>query len=52
MNAWAHCEPDEEIIFNGANEALWKRALSKLGVTSAMLSPEWASARGEDKPLN
>lgn len=52
MNAWAHCEPDEEIIFNGANEALWKRALSKLGVTSAMLSPEWASVRGEDKPLN
>ncbi len=52
MNAWAHCEPDEEIIFNGASEALWKRALSKLGVTSAMLSPEWASARGDDKPLN
>ena len=52
MNAWAHCEPDEEIIFNGASEGLWKRALSKLGVTSAMLSPEWASARGDDKPLN
>ena len=45
-------EPDEEIIFNGASEGLWKRALSKLGVTSAMLSPEWASARGDDKPLN
>ncbi len=52
MNAWAHCEPDEEIIFNGAKEALWKRALAKLGVTSAMLSTEWASARSEDKPLN
>ena len=52
MNAWAHCESDEEIIFNGATEALWKRALEKLGVTSAMLSTEWASARDEDKPLN
>lgn len=52
MNAWAHCEADEEIIFNGAEDALWKRALEKLGVTSAMLSTEWASARGEDKPLN
>lgn len=52
MNAWAHCEPDEEIIFNGAHDALWKRALQKLGVTSAMLSTEWASVRDEDKPLN
>ncbi len=52
MNAWAHCEPDEEIIFNGAQEALWKRALAKLGVTSAMLSTEWASMRRDDQPLN
>ncbi|MCK5745541.1 MAG: YqgE/AlgH family protein, partial [Oricola sp.] len=52
MNAWAHCEADEEIIFNGAEDALWQRALEKLGVTSAMLSTEWASARSEDKPLN
>lgn len=52
MNAWAHCEPDEQIIFDGASEALWKRALSKLGVTSAMLSPEWAAARDDDELLN
>jgi len=52
QNAWAHCAPDEEIIFNGATEALWKRALSKLGVTSAMLSPEWSAARDKDRPLN
>ena len=52
MNAWAHCEPDEAIIFDGATEPIWKRALSKLGVTSAMLSTEWASARSDDKPLN
>ncbi len=52
MNAWVHCEPDEDIIFNGADEDIWKRALEKLGVTSAMLSTEWASARDEDQPLN
>lgn len=52
MNAWAHCEPDEEIIFSGAREPVWKRALSKLGVTSAMLSREWASARDDKQPLN
>lgn len=52
LNAWAHCESDEEIIFNGAEDAIWKRALEKLGVTSAMLSTEWASVRDEDKPLN
>ncbi|WP_425409127.1 YqgE/AlgH family protein [Hyphococcus sp.] len=52
MNAWAHCEPDEEIIFSGSKEPVWKRALSKLGVTSAMLSREWASARDDNQPLN
>lgn len=52
MNAWAHCDADEAIIFDGAEEATWKRALSKLGVTGAMLSPEWASVRDEDQPLN
>jgi len=52
MNAWAHCDADEAIIFDGATEATWKRALSSLGVTGAMLSPEWASARDEDQPLN
>ncbi|MAW82347.1 MAG: hypothetical protein CMI63_19075 [Parvularcula sp.] len=52
MNAWAHCEPDEEMIFSGAHEPLWDRALAKLGVTTAMLSPEWASVRDEDQPLN
>ncbi|WP_428408884.1 YqgE/AlgH family protein [Hyphococcus sp.] len=52
QNAWAHCEPDEEMIFSGADEPLWNRALAKLGVTTAMLSPEWASVRDEDQPLN
>lgn len=52
MNAWVHCEPDEAIIFNGATSPSWDRALSKLGVTSAMFSPEWAAVRDDDEPLN
>ncbi len=52
MNAWVHCEADETIIFGGAENASWNRALGKLGVTSAMLSPEWASIRNQDQPLN
>lgn len=52
MNAWAHCDADETIIFEGAKQSTWKRALSTLGVTSAMFSPEWADARDEDQPLN
>ena len=52
MNAWAHCDADEAIIFEGAEQSTWKRALSTLGVTGAMFSPEWASTRDEDQPLN
>jgi len=52
MNAWLHCDADEALIFNGEEIGAWNRALAKLGVTSAMLSPEWASARREDQPLN
>jgi len=52
MNVWAHCDPDESIIFEGAKDSSWKRALAKLGVTGAMLSPEWASPRSDDQPLN
>lgn len=52
MNVWAHCPPDETIIFDGAKISSWKHALAKLGVTGAMLSPEWASPRRDDQPLN
>jgi putative transcriptional regulator len=52
MNAWAHCAADEAIIFNGDGGAAWSQALAKLGVTSAMLSPEWASIRRDDQPLH
>ena len=52
MNAWLHCGADEALIFNGNEIGAWNRALAKHGVTSAMLSPEWASARREGEPLN
>jgi len=52
MNAWAHCEADEAIIFDGAARPSWQKALSKLGVNSAMFSPEWVSGRDANTPLN
>ena len=52
MNAWAHCDPDEAILFDGAISPSWKLAMSKLGVNSAMFSAEWAAPRSDDQPLN
>lgn len=52
MNAWAHCEPDEAIVFDGAHAPIWQRALSKLGVKASMFSAEWSAVRDEDQPLN
>lgn len=52
MNAWIHCNVDESIIFKGAETPAWNNALKKLGVSSEMLSSEWAEIRSSDKPLN
>ena len=52
MNAWANCEAEEALVFTNGNIDIWKSALEKLGVTGAMLSPEWANIRDEDAPLN
>ncbi|MEX0643896.1 MAG: YqgE/AlgH family protein [Parvularculaceae bacterium] len=52
MNAWAHCAADEHIIFAADPSRSWGKALERLGVTGAMLSPEWAAARPYDAPLN
>lgn len=52
VNAWAHCDPDEAIIFASDVSAAWTKALARLGVTAAMLSPEWSSPRPDDAPLN
>lgn len=52
MNAWAHCAPYEDIVFAEEPELSWRKSLERLGVTGAMLSPEWASTRSGDTPLN
>ena len=52
MNAWLHCAPDDELVFDGAHDDAWNGALAKLGVTSAMLSREWAASRDSNQPLN
>ncbi len=52
VNAWCHSDIDAALIFGGAANDLWKAALNSLGVTAAMLSPEWAKARAGDAPLN
>lgn len=51
-NAWVHCSPDEDIVFAEEPEQAWRRSLERLGVSGAMLSPEWAFARSDDAPLN
>ncbi len=52
MNAWLHCGADADLIFSGGHDDAWNGALAKLGVTSAMLSREWASTRDSGQPLN
>lgn len=52
VNAWLHCDVDLELVFAGEPSQTWSRALKALGVTGAMLSPEWATPRPEDAPLN
>ncbi|MEM9705362.1 MAG: YqgE/AlgH family protein [Pseudomonadota bacterium] len=49
-NAWAHVDADRDLVFS--DDDIWKNALERLGVTGAMLSPEWATARPSDAPLN
>jgi putative transcriptional regulator len=39
-NGWLHCTPDEELLFDTANEDKYNRALAKMGVDPAMLSTE------------
>jgi putative transcriptional regulator len=52
VNAWCHSDADPALIFGGEAKDLWQAALKSLGVTGAMLSPEWANARPDDAPLN
>ncbi len=52
VNAWCHSDADAALVFGGDANDLWQAALKSLGVTAAMLSPEWAKARPGDAPLN
>jgi len=52
VNAWVHSRADPALIFANQPAETWGRALKSLGVTCAMFSPEWASARSGDAPLN
>jgi putative transcriptional regulator len=38
-NVWLTCEADEDLVFDGAHEQKWARALAKLGV-----DPDWLGA--------
>lgn len=39
-NGWLHCEADEELIFNVANEEKYQAALQKIGIDPRMLSAD------------
>ena len=39
-NGWLHCEADEELIFNVANEEKYQAALQKIGIDPRMLSSD------------
>ena len=52
MNTWAFCDVNERLLFSKGREDVWKSALKTLGVTAAMLSPEWSNIRDQNAPLN
>jgi putative transcriptional regulator len=37
-NDWLHVDPDEDLVFDGADETRWRRALAKLKVDPLLLS--------------
>jgi putative transcriptional regulator len=52
LNAWCHSDTQASLIFGGEAKDLWNAALKSLGVTAAMLSPEWSQVRPDGAPLN
>lgn len=52
INAWVHSNLDLALVFSNEPSQSWNRALKSLGVTGAMLTPEWAAPRPDDAPLN
>jgi putative transcriptional regulator len=51
-NAWVHAAADPDLVFSDAPSSVWKRSLERLGVTGAMLSPEWSAPRSGRAPLH
>jgi putative transcriptional regulator len=52
VNAWVHSKARPDLVFAEHPSQTWSEALRSLGVTGAMLSPEWAAPRQGDAPLN
>lgn len=52
VNAWCHSDASDSLVFGADKSDTWNAALKTLGVTGAMLSPEWSTARPGDAPLN
>ncbi|MFZ5618577.1 MAG: YqgE/AlgH family protein [Pseudomonadota bacterium] len=52
VNAWCHSDAAAKLVFGGDARDIWRAALESLGVTGAMLSPEWSNVRPGDAPLN
>jgi len=52
MNAWAHCDAEDSLVFAEDPAQAWTMALRKLGVTDAMLSREWMTTRGDGAPVH
>lgn len=52
VNAWVHSDASDNLVFGADKSETWNAALKSLGVTGAMLSPEWSNARPGDAPLN
>jgi len=40
QNAWLHVNADEELVFDGALDTKWERAMNKIGVDLSLLSGE------------
>ena len=51
-NAWLHADADEGLVFNRDLDKIWMESLGRLGVTEAMFSSEWSTARDSKDLIN
>lgn len=52
VNAWCHCDSDVDLVFGATSSDIWRDTFKRLGVTNAMFSKEWSTARTSDAPVN